>query len=187
MFLRGAGSTFSAALYTQWIDAYHQAHPEILISYEAVGSGEGVRRFVAGSVDFGATDVALSDREAAEVSRGTVMVATSYPLPGENALREQDTGQAAKDRVPGDRAKAAASRSDESKDLLYLPRYRQKMLSSFGTFVLDVPEPVGEIEDTFIKNASSGGDTHIGAGQTRFCPIVFALMRDRSAGTRSKQ
>src|SRR5215831_6467116 len=87
--LHGAGSTFSAALYKQWIETYHQAHPEISINYDAVGSGEGVRRFVAGSVDFCASDVALSDRETAEVSRGTVMVASTagmvvlaYNVPG---------------------------------------------------------------------------------------------------------
>jgi phosphate transport system substrate-binding protein len=87
--LRGAGSTFSAALYKQWIETYHQSHPEILINYDAVRSGEGVRRFVAGSVDFGASDVALSDREAAEISRGAVMVASTagmvvlaYNVPG---------------------------------------------------------------------------------------------------------
>ena len=87
--LRGAGSTFSATLYKQWIETYHQAHPEISIRYDAVGSGEGVRRFVAGSVDFGASDVALGDREASEISRGTIMVASTagmvvlaYNVPG---------------------------------------------------------------------------------------------------------
>jgi phosphate transport system substrate-binding protein len=87
--LRGAGSTFSAALYKQWIATYHQEHPQVSITYDAVGSGEGVRRFVAGSVDFGATDVALSDREAAEISRGAIMVASTagmvvlaYNVPG---------------------------------------------------------------------------------------------------------
>src|SRR6516225_4749530 len=87
--LRGAGSTFSAALYKQWIETYHQAHPEISINYDAVGSGEGVRRYVAGLVDFGASDVALSDREATEISRGTIMVASTagmvvlaYNVPG---------------------------------------------------------------------------------------------------------
>jgi phosphate transport system substrate-binding protein len=87
--LHGAGSTFSAALYKQWIDTYHQKHPEVSITYDAVGSGEGVRRFVAGEVDFGASDVALSDREAAEISRGAVMVASTagmvvlaYNVPG---------------------------------------------------------------------------------------------------------
>src|SRR5262245_45937553 len=87
--LRGAGSTFSAALYNQWIETYHREHPTVSISYDAVGSGEGVRRFVAGSVDFGASDVVLSDREAAQISRGTItvpatagMVVLAYNLPG---------------------------------------------------------------------------------------------------------
>jgi phosphate transport system substrate-binding protein len=87
--LHGAGSTFSAALYKQWIETYHQEHPQVSITYDAVGSGEGVRRFVAGSVDFGASDIALSDREAAEVAKGAVMVASTagmvvlaYNVPG---------------------------------------------------------------------------------------------------------
>jgi ABC-type phosphate transport system substrate-binding protein len=38
--LRGAaGSTFSAALYNQWIENYHREHPAISITYDAVGSG----------------------------------------------------------------------------------------------------------------------------------------------------
>jgi phosphate transport system substrate-binding protein len=87
--LRGAGSTFSAALYNQWIEAFHREHPAVSISYDAVGSGEGIRRFVDGSVDFGATDVVLSDREAAQISRGAIMVPSTagmvvlaYNLPG---------------------------------------------------------------------------------------------------------
>src|SRR5438132_11984159 len=87
--LRGAGSTFSAALYNQWIEAYHHEHPAVSISYDTVGSGEGIRRFVDGSVDFGATDVVLSDREAAQISRGAIMVPSTagmvvlaYNLPG---------------------------------------------------------------------------------------------------------
>jgi len=89
MSLRGAGSTFSAALYNQWIENYHREHPTVSITYDAVGSGEGVRRFVAGSVDFGASDVVLSDRETAQISRGAVMVPSTagmvvlaYNLPG---------------------------------------------------------------------------------------------------------
>ena len=87
--LHGAGSTFAAALYKQWIETYHREHPAVSITYDAVGSGEGIRRFVAGSVDFGASDVALSDREAAEIAKGAVMVASTagmvvlaYNVPG---------------------------------------------------------------------------------------------------------
>jgi phosphate transport system substrate-binding protein len=87
--LHGAGSTFSSALYKQWIETYHREHPAVSITYDAVGSGEGIKRFVAGSVDFGASDVVLSDREAAGIPRGTVMVASTagmvvlaYNVPG---------------------------------------------------------------------------------------------------------
>ncbi len=46
--LSGAGSTFSAPLYRQWIKAYEQERPSVSITYDGVGSGEGVSRFVAG-------------------------------------------------------------------------------------------------------------------------------------------
>ena len=42
--LHGAGSTFAAPLYTKWIEEYGVAHRDVSISYDAVGSGEGVRR-----------------------------------------------------------------------------------------------------------------------------------------------
>ena len=87
--LSGAGSTFSAPLYQQWIKVYQGEEPSISITYAVVGSGEGVSRFVAGTVDFGASDVALSDSEVAKVSRGVVMVPATagmvvlaYNLPG---------------------------------------------------------------------------------------------------------
>jgi phosphate transport system substrate-binding protein len=43
--LRGAGSTFAAPLYKTWIDAYQKRHPEVALSYDAIGSGEGTQQF----------------------------------------------------------------------------------------------------------------------------------------------
>jgi phosphate transport system substrate-binding protein len=87
--LSGAGSTFSSLLYQQWIKAYQTEHPSVSITYDAVGSGEGINRFIAGSVDFGASDVVLSNSESAKVPKGVVMVATTagmvvlaYNVPG---------------------------------------------------------------------------------------------------------
>src|SRR5271166_4097536 len=57
----GAGSTFSAPLYQKWIEVYRQDHKQFLMNYDAVGSGEGVTRFVHGSVDFAATDFLPSE------------------------------------------------------------------------------------------------------------------------------
>ena len=63
--------------------------PNVSITYDAVGSGEGVSRFVTGSVDFGASDVPLSDKEAARVANGVTtvpatagMVVLAYNLTG---------------------------------------------------------------------------------------------------------
>ncbi len=46
----------------------------MVVDYDIVGSGEGTKRFLAGSVDFGASDAALSDEEMASVKRGAVLI-----------------------------------------------------------------------------------------------------------------
>lgn len=74
VWLRGAGATFPAPLYGKWIEAYQAKNPAVSLTYDVVGSGEGISRFVTGSVDFGASDARLSDKEAAQVGRGVVMV-----------------------------------------------------------------------------------------------------------------
>lgn len=87
--LKGAGATFPAPLYEKWIQAYRQVDPRVSISYDAVGSGEGQRRFGAGSVDFGASDAALSDEQMARVRAGARLipaaagiVVLAYNVPG---------------------------------------------------------------------------------------------------------
>jgi predicted protein tyrosine phosphatase len=72
--LRGAGSTFAAPLYKTWLDAYQTRHPQVALSYEAIGSGEGTQQFLSGAVDFGASDAAMTDEEMAEVARGVQLV-----------------------------------------------------------------------------------------------------------------
>lgn len=93
--LKGAGATFPSPLYKQWFAAYQQTHPQTVITYDSVGSGEGIRRFINRNVsdedkmDFGASDAALQDSEIAQVPEGVVMVpvtaggvALAYNLPG---------------------------------------------------------------------------------------------------------
>ncbi len=55
--LKGAGGTFPAPLYQEWIQSFHQLHPETRISYDAIGSDEGMQRLLDGKVDFAASDV----------------------------------------------------------------------------------------------------------------------------------
>ena len=72
--LRGAGSTFAAPLQKKWMEAYQKRRPDVAISYEAIGSGEGTKQFLAGTVDFGASDAALSDAQMTAVTAGAQLV-----------------------------------------------------------------------------------------------------------------
>lgn len=72
--LSGAGATFPAPLYQRWFSDFNGKNPNITISYQSVGSGAGVQQFTAGTVDFGASDVAMKDEEIAKVSQGVVML-----------------------------------------------------------------------------------------------------------------
>jgi len=74
--LQGAGATFPAPLYKKWLEEYQKQHPEVQLSYKAIGSGEGTKQFMAGMVDFGASDAAMSDEEMAVVTRGVQLLPT---------------------------------------------------------------------------------------------------------------
>src|SRR5215468_7323302 len=78
--LTGAGATFPSVLYNRWFALYQHNHPNILIKYAAVGSGEGIRRFIGKNVaeeekvDFGASDAAMSDADIARADNNALMV-----------------------------------------------------------------------------------------------------------------
>src|SRR6516162_8235976 len=54
----------------KWVEEYQKQHPDVQLSYKAIGSGESIKQFMAGVVDFGASDAAMSDEEMAAVARG---------------------------------------------------------------------------------------------------------------------
>jgi phosphate transport system substrate-binding protein len=98
--LQGAGASFPAVLYDEWFHQYESAHPRTVITYDPVGSGEGVRRFIGRSatdderVDFGASDAAMRDDEIAAVTNGALLlpltagsIALAYNLPDVPRLR----------------------------------------------------------------------------------------------------
>ena len=68
--LNGAGATFPAPFYQRAFAGL--ARQGVQVNYQSVGSGAGVRQFVAGTVDFGATDEPIKASEAAKVKRGVV-------------------------------------------------------------------------------------------------------------------
>src|SRR5215510_9271855 len=72
--IQGAGATFPEPLYKKWMAEYQKLSPQITVSYKGVGSGEGVKQFMAETVDFGASDAAMTDEEIAVVERGVQLV-----------------------------------------------------------------------------------------------------------------
>jgi phosphate transport system substrate-binding protein len=95
--LRGAGATFPSEIYKRWFELYQKQNPKTVVEYDAVGSGEGVRRFVGVNLDpgeqveFGASDAAMNDADIARTKDGALMipmtagsVALAYNLPNFN-------------------------------------------------------------------------------------------------------
>ena len=73
--LIGAGATFPYPLYKKWISEY-QKSADARITYSAVGSGKGIGQVMEKSVDFGATDVSLSEEEIIKLPAEIVHIPT---------------------------------------------------------------------------------------------------------------
>lgn len=61
--LNGAGASFPAPLYQTWFSRIQEDYPGLQINYQSVGSGAGVEQYLAGTVDFGASDAPLTEEE----------------------------------------------------------------------------------------------------------------------------
>ena len=72
--LNGAGASFPAPLYQRWAADYAKANSSVQVNYQSVGSGAGVKQFTQGTVDFGASDAAMTDEEIAKIAQGVVML-----------------------------------------------------------------------------------------------------------------
>jgi phosphate transport system substrate-binding protein len=72
--LKGAGASAPAPLYQKWFAEYAEK-TGTKIGYESVGSGAGIKQYMAETVDFGASDAALKDDERAAfpAARGKVI------------------------------------------------------------------------------------------------------------------
>ena len=64
--LTGAGATFPAPLYQAWFQDYRKVAGAVKTNYQAVGSGAGIQQHTEKTVDFGATDLAMTDAELAK-------------------------------------------------------------------------------------------------------------------------
>ena len=63
LLINGAGASLPYILYSKWISEYRRVEPSVAINYQSIGSGGGIRQFLAGTLDFGGTDVPVSAEE----------------------------------------------------------------------------------------------------------------------------
>lgn len=61
--ITGAGATFPYPLYTKWIAEFTKEHPSVKINYQSIGSGGGIRQITERTVDFGASDVPMTEEQ----------------------------------------------------------------------------------------------------------------------------
>ena len=92
--LTGAGATFPYPIYSKWFSEYAAAHPGVEINYQSIGSGGGIRQVTAGLVDFGASDMPMTDDALAASKVKLVHIPTVlgavvpvFNVPGASNLR----------------------------------------------------------------------------------------------------
>lgn len=87
--INGAGATFPYPLYAKWFSTYRDVDKSVEFNYQSIGSGGGIRQFLMGTTDFGASDAPMKDEELSQ-SKTPVLhipatlgaVAVTYNIPG---------------------------------------------------------------------------------------------------------
>jgi phosphate transport system substrate-binding protein len=93
--INAAGATFPAPIYQKWFEEYHKAHPDIQINYQSIGSGGGIRQLTEGTVDFGASDMPMTNEQLSKVTKYKVLhfptvlggLVPTYNVPGAQSMK----------------------------------------------------------------------------------------------------
>src|SRR6202051_4937164 len=87
--LNGAGATFPNPMYSKWFSEYHKVHSDVQVNYQPIGSGGGISQVTAGTVDFGASDMPMTDKQLQEAKAKILNIPTvlgavvpAYNIPG---------------------------------------------------------------------------------------------------------
>ena len=64
--INAAGATFPYPIYSKWFDEYHKKFPTLQFNYQSIGSGGGIKQVTEGTVEFGATDGPMDDKQLKE-------------------------------------------------------------------------------------------------------------------------
>jgi phosphate transport system substrate-binding protein len=70
--ITGAGATFPYPIYSKWFDEYRRKFPRLEINYQSIGSGGGIRQVTEGTVDFGASDMPMTDEQLTQAKTKTL-------------------------------------------------------------------------------------------------------------------
>jgi phosphate transport system substrate-binding protein len=91
--LNGAGATFPKPLYDRYFDAFKK-EANIQVNYEGIGSGGGIKQFIADTVDFAGSDAYPKAEDQGQMKKGVILVPTAggavsvvYNLPGVTNLK----------------------------------------------------------------------------------------------------
>jgi phosphate transport system substrate-binding protein len=93
--INAAGATFPAPIYQKWFEEFHKLHSDIQINYQPIGSGGGIRQLTEGTVDFGASDMPMTDDQLSKVTKFKVLhfptviggIVPTYNVPGAANLK----------------------------------------------------------------------------------------------------
>ena len=93
--ITGAGASFPAPIYTEWFKNFAKVNNgAIKVNYQSIGSGSGIKNFIGHTVDFGASDAAMKQKEIDQVKEGVQLlpmtageIVIAYNLPGVKALK----------------------------------------------------------------------------------------------------
>jgi len=87
--LTGSGASFPFPIYSAWFKAFRAKQNSVTVDYQAKGSGAGIQDFVNRTVDFAASDAAMTDAEMAKVPGGVQLlpmtageIVLAYNIPG---------------------------------------------------------------------------------------------------------
>lgn len=86
--LIGSGASFPFPIYSSWFKDFSKT-AGATVDFQAKGSGAGIQDFIKKTVDFAASDAAMTDEEMAQVPGGVVLlpmtageIVLAYNLPG---------------------------------------------------------------------------------------------------------
>ncbi|WP_205327420.1 phosphate ABC transporter substrate-binding protein PstS [Glycomyces sp. YM15] len=96
--ITGSGASFPDAFYAAAIEAYAEVNPDLIVTYNAVGSGTGKSEFGEGLNDFAGSDSLVKDDDGPEagsfqyIPTVAAPITVSYNLPGVEGLQlDQET------------------------------------------------------------------------------------------------